>query len=201
MIENDGRAVRPRLLLAFSAGVCVLVLGGALAAPVVAKIAGYTAAPVDLSEVQTWEIAERAHSESDIDYPQTPPAGGPHAPVWLACGDYDEPVREENAVHDLEHGVLWITYDPSLWSGDIEVLRDQLPDNAIMSPYDGLSSPVVVTVWGAQLALDRARDPRLDLFVAEYGDGHSAPEAGVSCDGGTPDPSGGLVQDGSGVNA
>ena len=36
-----------------------------------------------------------------------------HDPVWLDCGAYDAPVRDENAVHDLEHGSVWITYDPT----------------------------------------------------------------------------------------
>jgi len=100
-------------------------------------------------------------------------------------------------VHDLEHGTVWITYDPSLPSRDVEALRDLLPDNGIMSPYDGLPSAVVVTVWGAQLALDRALDPRLPLFLEEYGDGHTAPEFGASCEGGTPDPTGELPEPGT----
>lgn len=177
-----------------------VILGGALTAPGLAKIAGYAPASAELSAVQTWDIADRTHAEGDITYPQTPPAGGPHAPVWLECGVYDEPVRDENAVHDLEHGTIWITYDPALPEREIEALANQLPEDGIMSPYDGLPGAVVVTVWGAQLTLDRARDPRLRLFIEEYGDGHTAPEAGVTCRGGTPDPSG-AVSEGPGVNA
>ena len=45
-----------------------------------------------------------------------------------------------------------------------------------MSPYDGLPGPVVVTVWGRQLALDGPDDPRLELFLREFGDGHTSPE-------------------------
>ena len=30
-----------------------------------------------------------------MDYDPVPPVGGPHAPVWLDCGVYDEQVREE----------------------------------------------------------------------------------------------------------
>ena len=101
-----------------------------------------------------------------------------------------EPVREESAVHDLEHGSVWITYDPALSDRDVDRLLEQLPDNGILSPRGDQPSPVVVTVWGAQLALDRADDERLALFLAEYGDGHTAPEVGVTCHGGTPDPSG-----------
>ena len=177
-----------RLVLGLSAVLSVGILGTALAAPLIAKVSGYAGEPVDLSAVQTYEITDRSHSDEDLDYAQTPPAGGQHAPVWLDCGVYDEPVRDENAVHDLEHGTVWITYDPSLPARDVEVLAGLLPDNGIMSPYDDLPSPVVVTVWGAQLPLDSARDPRLGLFIEEYGDGHTAPEFGASCNGGTSDP-------------
>jgi hypothetical protein len=170
--------------------VSVVVLGLALAAPGIARLAGTVPEPADLSEVRTWKITDRTHTLDDVDYPQDPPAGGPHAPVWLDCGHYDEPVREENAVHDLEHGTVWITYDPSLPDAAVDRLADRLPDNGIMSPRDDLPGPVVVTVWGAQLALDGPDDRRLGLFLEEYGDGHTAPEFGVTCHGGTSDPTG-----------
>lgn len=186
-------APRPgRGLLIASVTLSTVVLGGALAAPLVAALAGYEPSPPDLSDVRTWEITDRRHTDGDVGYPQDPPAGGPHAPVWLECGVYDEPVREENAVHDLEHGAVWITYDPTLREDDVSRLVDLLPDNAIMSPREDLRAPVVVTVWGVQLALESVRDPRLPLFLEEYGDGHTAPEIGASCHGGTPDPSGRL---------
>ena len=100
-------------------------------------------------------------------------------------------------MHDLEHGTVWITHDPGLPADDVERLADQLPANGILSPRDDLPSPVVVTVWGAQLRLDGADDARLGLFLEEYGDGHTAPEFGVSCRGGTPDPQGGLPEQGT----
>ena len=191
-----------RLPLVLASVGAALVLGAALAAPLVDKaLRGEEEAQraLDLTLVQTWEVTDRAHTMGDVAYPQDPPAGGPHAPVWLACGVYDEPVREENAVHDLEHGTVWITHDPGLSASDVETLADQLPDNGIMSPREDLPAPVVVTVWGAQLRLDGADDRRLGLFIEEYGDGHTAPELGVSCAGGTPDPQGALP--GEGTNA
>jgi Protein of unknown function (DUF3105) len=198
--ETDDRPVRRSpFLLVLSSVVSLAVLGGALGAPLVARVAGYEGAPVDLSDVRTWEVTDTRHTEGDVDYPQTPPAGGSHAPVWLDCGVYDVPVREENAVHDLEHGTVWITHDPDLPERDVEALAERLPANGIMSPRDDLASPVVVTVWGAQLALDGPRDPRLRLFLEEYGDGHTAPELGVTCNGGTPDPGGAVPEAGTGV--
>ena len=196
--EPSGGSRRLGLVLATVAA--ALVLGAALAAPLVDKaLRGDEEAQraLDLTLVETWDIADRAHTTDEVTYPQTPPAGGPHAPVWLACGAYDEPVRDENAVHDLEHGAVWITHDPAMSDDDVAALADQLPANGIMSPREDLPSPVVVTVWGAQLQLDGADDERLGLFLEEYGDGHTAPEFGVTCQGGTPDPQGGLPEEGT----
>ena len=180
----------------------VLVLGAALAAPLVDQaLRGeeQVQRALDLSLVQTWDITDRDHTTDDVTYAQDPPAGGAHDPVWLDCGVYDEPVRDENAVHDLEHGTVWITHDPDLSTDDVDALAGQLPDNGIMSPREDLPSPVVVTVWGAQLQLDGADDARLGLFLEEYADGHTAPEFGVTCQGGTSDPGGALP--GQDVNA
>ena len=174
-----------------SAVVSVVALGAALAAPLIARVAGLEPTAVELSGVRTYEIDDRRHTEGDVDYPQDPPAGGRHDPDWLDCGAYDVPVRDENAVHDLEHGTVWITHDPALPERDVQRLVRALPDNGILSPREGLPAPIVVTVWGVQLSLDDAADDRLGLFLAEYGDGHTAPELGASCHGGTSDPNGG----------
>lgn len=130
------------------------------------------------------------HTGKDVDYAQSPPAGGMHDPVWLACGVYQDPVRGENAVHDLEHGSVWISYDPDLSGDDVAALAKRLPDNGIMAPYPGLGSPVVLTVWGRQLALDDVDDPRLVTFMEQFGGGEAALEPFVGCQGGTTDPQG-----------
>jgi len=189
-----------RLPLVLASVAAALVLTAALVAPLVDRLIRgdeQQQRALDLSLVETWDITERGHTTGDVTYPQDPPAGGAHAPIWLDCGVYDEPVREENAVHDLEHGTVWITHDPDLSGADREALAAQLPDNGIMSPREGLPSPVGVTVWGAQLQLDGADDERLGLFLEEYGDGQTAPEFGASCEGGTPDPQGAIPDEGA----
>jgi hypothetical protein len=148
-----------------------------------------TSAPADLDDVKVYDGLEVAHTTRDVDYPQSPPVGGPHSPVWLDCGVYDEPVRDEDAVHDLEHGTVWITYDPDT-DVDLSALEDALPQNGILSPYPGLDAPVVVTVWGRQLGLSGADDPRLELFIRTFGGGETAPEPFASCAGGVRSPDG-----------
>jgi Protein of unknown function (DUF3105) len=138
------------------------------------------------------DLSTEHRDDEDVEYPETPPLGGPHDGQWLACGAYDEPVRDENAVHDLEHGSVWITYDPdALTEAEVAALEEKLPANGILSPFPELPAPVVVTVWGAQLRLTGADDARLAQFLEEYGDGSTAPEPFASCEGGLTDPQGG----------
>lgn len=147
---------------------------------------GPEAAPT-LDEVQVYEV-EPGHDNGDLDYPQSPPVGGLHNDIWIDCGVYDEPVPEQHVVHDLEHGTVWITYEPGLDQDQVDALAGLLPQNGILSPYDDLRAPVVVTVWGRQLDLTGADDPRLELFIREFGEGTTAPEPFASCAGGaTPD--------------
>ncbi|MGD9958975.1 DUF3105 domain-containing protein [Nocardioides sp.] len=144
----------------------------------------HVAGAATLDEVKVFSNIPRYHTEGKVDYGQVPPVGGPHNPVWLACGSFDAPVPDENAVHDLEHGTVWITYRPGLSPLQVDALTRMLPDDGIISPYEGLPAPVVVTVWGRQLALTGADDPRLPLFLEEFGGGQTAPEPLATCGGG-----------------
>jgi hypothetical protein len=142
-----------------------------------------------LKATKYYDFAGGDHVTGPIEYAQVPPAGGPHDPVWDDCGAYPDPVRNENAVHDLEHGTVWITYRPGLDAADVQSLQTQLEglqsQKWMLSPYPGLPAPVVVTVWNAQLDLTGADDPRLPTFLKFYGDGHTSPEgAFASCKGG-----------------
>lgn len=128
---------------------------------------------------------EAGHVQTSVTYPQIPPAGGEHNPIWLNCGVYSEMVPNENAVHALEHGAIWVTYDPTISKEELEKLRKQLPSTfVVLSPFDGLSSPIVLSAWNAQLKLDSASDKRIPTFFEEYWQGGNAPELGSPCTGG-----------------
>lgn len=200
---------RNRLALVVAAAIAaVLVIALAIGIPVALRSdsgsgpesESRTAGPANLDDVKVYTGLANDHTADEVAYPQVPPVGGPHDPAWLDCGVYDEQVRNENAVHDLEHGATWLTYDPGLGLGadEIEALAEKLGHNSIVSPYAGLPAPVVVTVWGRQLELDGTDDPRLGLFLAAYGDGHTSPEPFASCAGGIDNP--GPEEDPSGTS-
>lgn len=169
-------------VIALGAIVTVVVIGnGQLSAQKAAL-----SAPID--GVETYDNTAN-HVTGTVTYAQTPPAGGDHAAVWLNCGVYTEPVPNENAVHDLEHGAIWATYDPSLPQSEIDALIAELPDTYVtVSPFEGLPSPIVLTAWNAQLKIDSPDDSRVAAFVAQYWQSGTAPEPGAACTGGVDAP-------------
>lgn len=134
-----------------------------------------------LEGVQTFTV-EASHQDGPLTYPQTPPVGGAHNPVWVPCGFYDQPVPNERAVHSLEHGAIWITYRADLPASDVDALAAlaRSRKDVLVSPWgDGLPSPLVVTSWGRQLRLESTADPRLARFVQLYA--HQSPEPTAPC--------------------
>jgi hypothetical protein len=140
--------------------------------------------------VMSFSNLSRAHTGEPVNYPQTPSVGGLHDPVWQNCGFYSKPVRNENAVHSLEHGAVWITYRPDLPGGQVEMLSDlaQGQTYILVSPYPDLPAPVVASAWGKQLRLDSANDRRLEQFVDTYQQGPQTTEPGAPCSGGVGSP-------------
>ena len=168
--------------------IIVLFVGGFIALAVVdARQQSGSAAPND---VKTYDVGPAGqHTSGDVDYEQSPPVGGEHNPVWQNCGYYDKPVRDENAVHSLEHGAVWITYSPDLPQDQIADLKNiaEARSYILVSPYPDLPSetPVVASAWGKQEGLDGAKDPDLESFIQAYRQGPQTPEPGAVCTGGT----------------
>ncbi|WP_104989617.1 DUF3105 domain-containing protein [Deinococcus sp. NW-56] len=139
-----------------------------------------------LEGVQTFDYKGGDHRTGSLVYAETPPAGGAHNAMWQNCGVYDQPLYNEYAVHSLEHGAVWVTYRPDLPASEVAALKELVDGRpyTLLSPYEGLSSPVVLSAWNAQLAVDSADDERLGTFLDKYEQGATAPERGAACSGG-----------------
>ena len=179
----------------------LLIAGGVIVVAAIVLVAvlastgggGGTAQPPSGTKVFT--EANHQHVQTHVTYDHSPPAGGVHSPVWLNCGIYSQPVPNENAVHAIEHGAVWITYRPDLSSTGISQLQQFVQTHydgnelyLVLSPYPGLPAPVVATAWGAQIQLTGPGDPRLAPFVAHYIGGGQGGEKGALCTGGVGKP-------------
>jgi len=122
-----------------------------------------------------------------IDYPNestTPPDGGNHNPNWQSCQTYATEIAPEHAVHSLEHGAVWVTYNPEKVQGsELDALKKVVGSDPyrILSPYPGLKSPISLQAWGEQLFVDKVSDKRVKKFLDGFTQGPQTPEKGASC--------------------
>ncbi len=188
--EEQQRAERRRTRIIIGTSVAVAV---ALVVPTAIVIVNaerreqslQEAAAAPIEGVREYTDLSATHTGEDVTYAQTPPVGGDHDPTWQNCGFYDAPVVEEHAVHSLEHGAVWLTYDPDLPAAEVDRLRDLAEQHTylLVSPLDGVEG-VVASAWGLQVQLDGADDERLKPFLLAYLQGPQTPEPGAPCSGG-----------------
>ncbi|WP_399884272.1 DUF3105 domain-containing protein [Streptomyces sp. BBFR51] len=140
----------------------------------------------DADGVRTWKgDLGRNHVTKKVTYPVEPPVGGDHNQVWMNCnGDvYTKPLNNENAVHSLEHGAVWVTYTDKAPKADVEKLADKVKKTpySLMSPDDKQKDPIVLSAWGHQRTVTGADDPNVDEFFEKFVQGEQTPEPGAAC--------------------
>jgi hypothetical protein len=142
-----------------------------------------------IAGIQEFDYAAgQEHVSTPVEYSESPPVGGPHDGFWADCTGsvYDVDIRHENAVHSLEHGAVWITYNPDEVSdADVEKLAELVDgvSGRMLSPYAGLDAPISLQSWNHQLKVDSADDERIVQFadfLTRNSDFH--PEVGASCE-------------------
>ena len=133
------------------------------------------------------EVVENVHVEGDIDYSDytNPPTYGPHHPtengvVPRPTGVYDTEQEDEDLVHNLEHGQVWISYDPTLLDpADVTALEELVVSfgqkaGVILTPRAANTSAIALASWGHLLELDTFDEATIREF-ATTNRGH-APE-------------------------
>jgi hypothetical protein len=126
------------------------------------------------------------HEQGLLKYDSSPPVGGNHSQYWADCSGtvYANAIANENAVHMLEHGAIWITYKPGLAADQVAALSKLVSgvDRMALSPYPDLKAPISLQAWGYQLFVDNANDPRIEQFIGALRyNPKTTPEYGASC--------------------
>lgn len=187
----QARKARNRKLLWAGGGtVAVALVGSLVAVALINDPPPVPAASIQIAGLQTFENLSSDHVPTPVSYPQSPAVGGDHASAWLNCGVYSQPVPAENAVHALEHGAVWATYDPAVVpAAGVETLRKALPATyVVLSPLENTASPIMLSAWGAQVGVDSPDDERVEQFVSKFWQSANAPEPGAACTGGITAP-------------
>ncbi|MBT2477012.1 DUF3105 domain-containing protein [Streptomyces sp. ISL-94] len=147
--------------------------------------------PVDGEREWDAKKLGRNHVETPVKYEMNPPVGGDHHPRWMNCnGDvYANPLPEVNAVHSLEHGAVWVTYNEKAAKGDLDTLAATVGKTpyTLMSPVKEQAGTIMLSAWGKQLTVEKADDPRVAQFFTKYVQGPQTPEPGAACTNGLGD--------------
>jgi hypothetical protein len=123
-------------------------------------------------------ITSASHVDGDIEYSDSPPAGGDHNRCWATWGVHTEAVRDENWVHNLEHGGIVFLYN---CPAGCDVERTELEGFAegrtmmLVTPFSEMPKKFAAVAWGWRLVADCLD---MEAFAAFY-DAHvdNAPES------------------------
>lgn len=94
----------------------------------------------------------RQHIEVGSEHPpysSNPPSSGSHngTPARAGFYDVDEALLDEQVVHNLEHGDIWIAYKPSITETDRNMLRKFAAAKVIVTPREANDFDVSLVAW------------------------------------------------------
>ena len=117
------------------------------------------------------------------DYNSDPPTGGWHYNTPAQTGIYDKELPDEQLLHNLEHGHIWIAYRPDLDPAVVEKLAEiakSTGSKMIMTPRAKNDKPIAIMAWEYLLKLDNFDEVQIKGFIkAHRGKGpESIPDSG-----------------------
>ncbi len=171
---------RVPLLAWFLLGTLIIVVGGVI---LVSKL-NLTQQPQDSKKpekvsksvegTQDFDIVSREHVQSGTpvtSYTSNPPSSGPHWPNPANKGIYDNSLPDEQLVHDLEHGYIWISYKPGASDDVKNKLKEIVQKDAwkiILEPREKDDKLIGLAAWGRVLNLDNLDEKRIKEFISTY---------------------------------
>ncbi|PIR41706.1 MAG: hypothetical protein COV30_02290 [Candidatus Yanofskybacteria bacterium CG10_big_fil_rev_8_21_14_0_10_37_15] len=105
------------------------------------------------------------------EYNSDPPTGGWHYNDPVQTGIYDEEFPDEQLIHNLEHGHIWIAYKPDLDVETIEKLAEiakSYGSKIIMTPRSKNNVLIAVTAWEYLLELNGFDEGQILGFIKAY---------------------------------
>lgn len=105
------------------------------------------------------------------DYNSNPPTSGPHYGAPAPWGIYDQVRPDEELIHNLEHGGIWISYrdlDDAELIGKLKDVADDYKIKLILTPRPQNDSAIAVAAWGRLLKLDAFDEGQIKDFIKAF---------------------------------
>ncbi|MFZ2522776.1 MAG: DUF3105 domain-containing protein [Minisyncoccia bacterium] len=104
---------------------------------------------------------------SHAPYNSNPPTSGPHYVQPAEWGVYQDELPDEQLIHNLEHGGIWISYKgiDDETKSKIEALVKSYPVGLVITPRLANDSPITLASWGRLLKLDDFDEEKIKEFL------------------------------------
>ncbi len=112
-----------------------------------------------------------AIGESHPAYSSNPPTSGWHYVDPAPWGVYSNQLPDEQLIHNLEHGGIWLSYKDPTNQDIINQLVDianRFPSHMIVEPRPQNDSPIAVAAWGQLLKMDTVNADVIYAFIRRY---------------------------------
>lgn len=106
-------------------------------------------------------------------YNSNPPTSGPHWPEPAKNGIYEAELADEQIIHSLEHGHIWIAYKVDATNEVKDGLRKIVQENdwkIVLEPRGQNDSLIALAAWGRILKLDSFNEEKVREFIKAYRD-------------------------------
>jgi len=105
-------------------------------------------------------------------YNSNPPSSGSHYGEAAKAGFYDEELPDEQLVHNMEHGEIWISYRPEVGDKIIDELKKFAGSTVTVTPRSANDMDIALAAWGRldkfnviEGGLDK---PRIENFITRH---------------------------------
>ena len=105
---------------------------------------------------------------SHPEYNSNPPTSGPHYAQPTPWGVYQDELKDENVIHSMEHGGIWISYQPDIdeeTKVKLEAIGKKHSGSVVVSPRSANDSLIAVASWGRLEKLSSFNEARIIEFI------------------------------------
>ena len=117
-------------------------------------------------QVSVQGVSHIGVTEKHKAYNSNPPTSGAHgSPV--NPGVYTEELIDENVVHNMEHGGIWISYT-GITDAEIAQLVSiarRHSRSVVLSPRNSNDSPIAVASWGRLMKLETIDEEAIEEYI------------------------------------
>lgn len=107
-----------------------------------------------------------------VSYNSNPPTSGNHYAVPASARFYDKELPDEQLVHNLEHGHVWVSFKPGLSAEIVDMLKSFSSSVVIVTPRSANDADIALAAWGRLDKFNTANnvvdEQRIKDFIIRY---------------------------------